>query len=402
MSGLPDARVLAVGGGQEQRGLLIQQLRQLGVVLVEQAADAAEALAWLDRAPFDLALLDIAAGASGEDDRPRGLDLLERLRRLGGAADRVPPVVVVSDVSDMDAVVRCVSLGAEDYLFKPVDPVLLHARVRASVEKKRLRDRTRDVLAARAAELAQARTLQQALLPSPLATATLTVDVLLQPAREIGGDFVDHFPIGPGLHAVLVGDVSDKGAAAALVMARAHALVHGLLIRPDAAELLADPARTLGIVNAALASRNEGSMFATVLLAVLDTASHRLRYCRAGHVPPWIRRAADGSIERLDALGGIPMGLFEDAEYESHEVGMAPGDLLLVVSDGVTEAEAPGDGNVQFGDAGVEACLRSYAGEDDAPLTLLALLLSRVRAHEAGRPAGDDLAALAVRFAATR
>ena len=98
-------------------------------------------------------------------------------------------------------------------------------------------------------------------------------------------------------------------------------------------------------------------------------------------------------IPGLDALGGVPLGVVDDAEYVSAEVALAPGDVLLAVSDGVTEAEAPGGS--QFGEAGVEACLNLCRGREDA---LLHTLLSRVRTHEAGRPAGDDLAALLLRI----
>src|SRR5215510_8251931 len=153
------AAVLVVDDVPENRDLLVRRLQRLGINEIEQAANGVEALAAIERRNFDLVLLDIMMP---ELD---GFGVLERLKANGRVNDL--PIVVISALSEIEPVVRCVELGAEDFIFKPFNPTLLRARVLASLEKKALRDRTREELRRKQAELAEARTLQLSLVPPP-------------------------------------------------------------------------------------------------------------------------------------------------------------------------------------------------------------------------------------------
>ena len=379
-----DAAVLVVDDVAENRDLLVRRLQRLGIKDIAQAANGIEALAAIERKNFQLVLLDIMMP---EMD---GFGVLERLKQDGRINDL--PVVVISALNEIDPVVRCVELGAEDFIFKPFNPILLRARVLASLEKKALRDHTREELRRKQAELNEARTLQLALAPPAFRGAiggrAVAIDVLLEPAKEVGGDLVDHFRIGDDLVVLALGDVSDKGAGAALVMARTHSLIRGLAARPDAKELFANPERAVDLINAALAGGNTNDMFVTFLLATVDLAQDRVAYVRAGHVPPFVRRAG-GAVERLGALGGLPLGMIEGTAYKSATVDFAAGDRLLVLTDGFTEAADPAD--VLFGEAPIEALLGQIAENDTAAL---ATLTAQVRAHEGGQPSSDDMAAV--------
>ena len=132
MSASPNAAVLVVDDVPENRDLLVRRLKRLGINEVEQAANGIEALAAIERRNFDLVLLDIMMP---EMD---GFGVLERLKENGRIHDL--PVVVISALNEIEPVVRCVELGAEDFIFKPFNPTLLRARVLASLEKKALRD----------------------------------------------------------------------------------------------------------------------------------------------------------------------------------------------------------------------------------------------------------------------
>jgi sigma-B regulation protein RsbU (phosphoserine phosphatase) len=380
----PDAAVLVVDDVAENRDLLVRRLQRLGIKDIEQATNGIEALAAIERKNFQLVLLDIMMP---EMD---GFGVLDRLKQDGRINDL--PVVVISALNEIDPVVRCVELGAEDFIFKPFNPTLLRARVLASLEKKALRDRTREELRRKQAELNEARTLQLALAPPPfrgaIGTHKVAIDVLLEPAKEVGGDLVDHFGIGDDLVVLALGDVSDKGAGAALMMARTHSLIRSLAARPDAKELFESPQRAVDLINAPLAHGNTTDMFVTFLLATVDLANNRLAYVRAGHVPPFVRRAG-GAVERLGALGGLPLGMIEGAAYKSEIVDFAAGDRILILTDGFTEAADPAD--ALFGDTPIETLLARMA-EDDT--TALARLFAQVRAHEAGRPSSDDMAAV--------
>jgi sigma-B regulation protein RsbU (phosphoserine phosphatase) len=258
------------------------------------------------------------------------------------------------------------------------------------------RDAAREELLRKQIELAEARTLQLALAPPSYRGAVggcaLQVDVLLEPAKEVGGDVVDHFRIGDDLLVLTLGDVSGKGAAAALMMARTHASFRAIAARPDAASLFRAPEEAAGLVNASLSDGNSSCMFVTMLLAAFDGHAGRLSYVRAGHVPPLLRRAG-GAIEQLDALGGLPFGLMEQGVYKSAIVDLCAGDELLVLTDGITEATHP-SGDLFGEDRVAEFIARGRL----SGTALLQRLLADVREFEAGRPQSDDIAAILLKL----
>jgi len=319
-----------------------------------------------------------------------GFGVLETLKADGRVNDL--PIIVISALNEIDPIVRCIELGAEDFIFKPFNPILLRARVMATLEKKFLRDSTRDELRRKQAELDEARALQLTLAPPDFHGAvngqTVSIEVVLEPAKEVGGDLVDHFRIGDRFVVLVLGDVSDKGAGAALMMARTHALIRSLAVRPDAEALFVQPEKAVGLINATLTEGNSGNVFVTFLLATIDLVEQRICYVRAGHVPPFLRRAA-GSVERLKAPGGLPLGLGEHVSYKSSTVAMEPGDRILIVTDGYTEAVDPA--GALFGDARVEAFMAAMRPDDAAPLRTLTDMM---RTFEAGLPAADDTAGI--------
>lgn len=383
-----NARVLVVDDVADNRDLLARRLARLGVGHVAQAEDGQAALAAIADGQFDLVLLDIMM--PGLD----GFGVLAALRDQGVLHEL--PVVVISAIGEMEAVVRCIGLGAEDFLPKPFDPVLLRARVSAVLDKQAMRLAMRRELERKRRELGEARGLQRALLPAAVEEPGLRADVLLESAREIGGDLVDMFRLGDGRLVLILGDVSDKGAAAAFFMARCHAVLRGLAARPDAASLFDDPAEVVRQANLALSQHNDACMFITLWLGVLEPASGAIRHLRAGAVAPW-RWSATAGLERWDASGGLPLGLVEGALYRATQSVLAPGDALLAVTDGVTEAENAE--LVQFGEAATAAWFAGAAADGAAPAPALAALLAAVRAHEAGTEATDDTAALFLRMA---
>ena len=254
------------------------------------------------------------------------------------------------------------------------------------------RDALREDLRRKQLELTEARTLQLSLVPPPFSGVVsgrlLSVDVMLEPAKEVGGDLVDYFWISSGFLAVILGDVSGKGAAAALMMARTHALFRSLANRPDAERLFRAPEEAVRIVNENLATANSSCMFVTLLLATFDVASGRLTYIRAGHLPPLLRRA-NGDVEKLSCSGGLPLGLMEDAVHTRASVDVHPGDGVLIITDGISEAADPSSN--LFGEGPViELLSRSRSSGRE----LLALLMTLVQEFEGTCPPADDKAAL--------
>jgi sigma-B regulation protein RsbU (phosphoserine phosphatase) len=196
----------------------------------------------------------------------------------------------------------------------------------AELEKARLRMEN---------ELNVGREIQMSMLPLifPAFPRRSEFDVfaLLEPAREVGGDFYDFFLIDDDHYCVCVGDVSGKGVPAALFMA-----VTKTLIKSRASNDFA-PASILTHVNNEISRNNDASMFVTIFLAILDLNTGKLRYSNAGHNPPYIRRG-DGELIRLDQRHGPVIGALEGMVFAQDSVALEPEDLLFAYTDGVTEA----------------------------------------------------------------
>lgn len=153
------------------------------------------------------------------------------------------------------------------------------------------------------------------------------------PCYEIGGDYYDFIERDDGRLVIALGDVSGKGTAAALLMSSLHAAVHA---QAGSHETLVE---TISAVNRYLADNIPPNRFVTLFYAELDPASGALSFLNAGHNPPLIVHAA-GTVEQL-ASGGLPLGIRRDAEYREGRTQLQPGDILVIYSDGVTEAASP-------------------------------------------------------------
>ncbi len=179
-------------------------------------------------------------------------------------------------------------------------------------------------------ELRVARSIQQTLLPKQLPELEgWEVSAYYQPAREVGGDFYDFISFADGHLGIVIGDVTDKGIPAALVMATTRSLLRG------AAERLRSPSAVLERANELLCPDIPQNMFVTCLYAILEPDTGRLRYANAGHNLPY-RRTTEG-IDELWATG-MPLGLMPDMTYEEKETTLEPGETLLLSSDGLVEA----------------------------------------------------------------
>ena len=239
-------------------------------------------------------------------------------------------------------------------------------------------------------ELKIAANIQQSMLPRGDAAGlprAVRVAAMLVPAKQVGGDFYDYFALRDGNLLFAVGDVSDKGIPAALFMARVTGLLRVL------GNSGASPERVLSDINARLVEGNDACMFVTVACGVLDTSSGEVKYVSAGHEPPLVRRV-DGTVVPLQAETGAAIGIDAPAEYRLARGYIAPGDTLLLYTDGVTEAEM-GD-HTQFGADRLIKLLSEGDAED--PSALIQRVVDSVGAHSADFHAGDDVTVLAVCF----
>jgi sigma-B regulation protein RsbU (phosphoserine phosphatase) len=199
-----------------------------------------------------------------------------------------------------------------------------------------LRNQLADAMAALDRELQVVGQIQRSLLPSRLPTIPgIEIAAHYVTSARAGGDYYDFFPLDDGAWGVFIADVSGHGTPAAVIMAITHALAHA---RPGAHT---PPGALLTYLNEQLArtyTRGNGT-FVTAFYAVLDPAARALTYASAGHNPPRLVRA--GRVMSLDRGAGLPLGLVGDETYDESEVSLAPRDLLLLYTDGITEAMAP-------------------------------------------------------------
>jgi serine phosphatase RsbU (regulator of sigma subunit) len=232
-------------------------------------------------------------------------------------------------------------------------------------------------------ELNVARRIQRELLPRQVPQPEgWCFEVFYEPAREVGGDFYDFYELGPGLVGLAVGDVTDKGMPAALVMASCRTVLRGIALgSPDL-----PPGEVLRRANELLVGDIPAGMFITCLYGILQPQTGNFLFANAGHNPP-VHRVA-GVAEQVRARG-MPLGLLTGMEYEEAVTSLAPGDVLVFTSDGITETHDP-DGRM-FGFKGLFDALSTH-GADVIP--------TLIRAQQAfagpGRDQEDDVTVIAV------
>lgn len=384
-----DVALLIVDDSSFNRLMLKRRLGELGYTNLTMAEDGEQGLAAIERQRFDVVLLDL------EMPKLDGIAVLEQLHAARGAA---PPVIVISALTEMTKIVRCIELGAEDYLPKSFDLPLLRARLGAVLEKKRLRDLADQRLALLEAELESARAAQLSLVPRDfraIAPGGFDLCAAMIPARQVGGDLYDAFRINPTTLLITVADVSGKGAPAGLTMARSLGLIRAAAVLLSAGGAIPDPADVIARANDDLSRDNDSQTFVTIALAVLDAATGAGRICVAGHEAPY-RIAAGGQVAVLTGLTRQPaMGVMEDYPYGSDPLRLEPGEGLLLFSDGVTEAEdAQSD---FFGRERLEGALVPCAGS--AAAGVVEAMLQAVDGFVAGAPQTDDITVLVLRRA---
>jgi sigma-B regulation protein RsbU (phosphoserine phosphatase) len=385
---LSGSRLLVVDDNDDNRYTLMLQLEIEGYRDISVAEDGEVALEMLRRGEFDLVLLDVMM------PKVDGYQVLEQLKADGRLRDL--PVIMISALNEIASVVRCIELGAVDYLPKPFDPVLLRARVGATLEKKQLQDAVRSHLDRMENELEAARQLQLSMVPTifpaPTKARPLEISAMMEPAREVGGDLYDFFERDDGMFCFLIGDVSGKGVPAALFMARTKSLVRlitRLARRADGAALMT--ADIVAMVNEELCQYNAEMMFVTLFFGVLDPKTGDLLFTNAGHNPPY--QLTGGNVAPLPMGKDRPLGIRVNSTYETGKVNLARGDAIYLFTDGVTEAT--NRKNELFTEERLEVVLRAAAGR--AVGDIVNAVSVAVQTFTDGAPQSDDITAMAIR-----
>ena len=265
----------------------------------------------------------------------------------------------------------------------------------ARIERERLREalfQERISTAETEGELQAARSIQLGMVPPRTRLQGLDsradLDAVLEPARSIGGDYYDAMKIGDDQIGFAVADVTGKGVPAALFMAMSKALTSAALSR-----MQADPATMVAAINAELLKDNSEAMGVAILLGILDLKSGEVSMVCAGHEDP-ILLSTEGKAERVRLEGGPPLCV-TDFDYPLETLTLRKGETLVLVTDGVTEAQ-----NAQGKLLGAKRLLADGAIEGGDATAIVEGIRDRVRTFEDGTEATDDLTVMAVRYLA--
>jgi sigma-B regulation protein RsbU (phosphoserine phosphatase) len=334
---------------------------------IETANSPAAVLDNLSTGDFDLLLMDLNYArdtTSGQE----GLDLLRSIRQL----DSGLPVVVMTAWGSVPLAVEAMRGGAQDFVEKPWDNSQLLSTVRRQIQNG----------AAEREELREAVATQQALLPKRIPRLPgCDVATAWKPLGKVGGDYLDLVPLDERRLGICVGDASGKGVPAALLMSNLQAAVHAL--SPEAPSTASLTTR----LNQILCANTAANKFITLFYGVLE--GRHLAYTNAGHNQPILVRAS-GEQLRLEQ-GGAVLGVFPDWVYQQGEVTLAPGDRLVLFSDGITEVE-----NTQGDQFGEERLLGIIAANRASDATALRKKILRTVADFSNGAQQDDATLLVI------
>jgi serine phosphatase RsbU (regulator of sigma subunit) len=237
-------------------------------------------------------------------------------------------------------------------------------------------------------ELQVAANIQMSILPEVLPIEeNCDFGARIVPARRVGGDFYDVFPVGGKRMGVLIGDVADKGIPSAIFMARTHALIMAEAARGGA------PGDVLRQVNYFLTHLEQSAQFVTVLYGLYDLSTGEFAYARAGHEPPLTVAGSSGEVIRLPLHPGQALGLLDEIVLDENTVRLSPGMSLLLFTDGLTDCRSP-----QGEPFGLERIRVTLAGMAGLPADeMCGRMLDTLLAWQAGAPQDDDVTLVALR-----
>jgi len=324
------AKILIVDDQEDNCAVLQRRLEKEGHTCAA-VYDGASALQRLAVEDFDLVLLDIMMPGIDGREVLRRIKTDEKLRHL--------PVIMISALDQIESVVACIEQGAEDYLPKPFNPVLLRARIGSSLDRKRLRDAEQAAFAALresqeklAGELSEAAAYVQGVLPAPLSDGPVRAAWEFLPSSSLGGDAFGYGPLRDGLFGICLLDVCGHGVGAALL---SISVLNVIRAESLPGVDFTDPGAVLAGLNSAFPMEKHGEMFFTAWCGIYDPATRLMRFAAGGH-PPAILVRPDGTTDVLAAKGPV-IGAMSGMKFAPAEMTIPPASRLFVFSDGAYE-----------------------------------------------------------------
>ncbi len=327
------AKILVVDDEPDLESLILQKFRskikakEYEFHFAQNGSEALDKIA--NDGTIDLILTDINMPVMD------GLTLLSKINELN---NKLIKSIIVSAYGDMENIRTAMNRGAYDFITKPIDLKDLEITIEKSLSEINLYKQamvSHNKLVALQQELDIATTIQTSILPKtfPAFPDRKEFDIYAKmiPAKEVGGDLYDFFLIDKYRLGVVIGDVSGKGIAAALLMAVCKTLIKATAYKGLPTDSV------LFEVNNLLVDESPPNMFVTVFYGVLDTRNGAFEYANGGHNSPYLI-SNDGTTKLLDDVGGLLLGTIKSTEYQSNIIMLKPGESIFFYTDGVTEA----------------------------------------------------------------
>ncbi len=383
------AKILVVDDEPDLQALISQKFRnkikakEYEFYFAENGVQALEKIAKDES--IDLILTDINMPVMD------GLTLLSKINELNNKLLRS---VIVSAYGDMENIRTAMNRGAYDFITKPIDLKDLEITIEKSLKeiqgyKSVLSAQTK--LIALQQELDIANVIQTSILrktfPAFPDRKEFDIYAKMLTAKEVGGDLYDFFLIDKYRLGVVIGDVSGKGIAAALLMAVCKTLLKATAYKGMSSDNI------LSEVNNVIAEESPSNMFVTLFYGVLDTRSGAFEYSNGGHNSPYLL-STDGKAKQLDNIGGLMIGAFKDVPYESNVIMIKPGESLFFYTDGITEAFNKDEEEFQ------ETRLAQVLNNKNSLTTneLVQQVFENVKTFADGVEQSDDITCLALKY----
>ena len=398
-----DETILVVDDNETNGDLLVRQLEVLGYQAV-RATNGQQAIAMIQQGIYDLILLDILM------PELNGYEVLQWIKQ---SSWRHIPVIMISAVDEIDSVVQCIELGAEDYLSKPFNPTLLKARISACLQKKQWRDRETLYLAQLAAANAQISQLNDCLQAENLRLSTelevtqrlqtmmlpqeqelslieqLEISGFMQPADEVGGDYYDVLQHDNRI-IIGIGDVTGHGLESGVLMLMVQTAVRTLMENNET-----EPKKYFEVLNRTIYKNLQRlNSDKNLTLCLLDYQDGILS-CSGQHEELIVVRSG-GSVERIDTIDlGFPLGLEEtiaDFVFQA-QIKLNEGDTVVLYTDGITESE--NNLGVQYGLE--RLCSLIQQNWQKSALEIRELVIENLQEHIGVEKIDDDITLVVIK-----
>ncbi|MGC1481535.1 MAG: SpoIIE family protein phosphatase [Chthoniobacterales bacterium] len=375
--------LLVVDDNAENRHIMRRLLERQGHT-VDEAPDGEVALEKVGEQAFDLVLLDVLMPKIDGNAALARMKADPKLRHI--------PVIMISALDGIAAVIKCIEAGAEDYLPKPFNPTLLRARIGACLEKKRLRDQEQKYLrtieetqARLSEELTEAANYVRSIIPPPL-EEPWKIDWRYFPSGELGGDAFGYHWIDDEHFAIYLLDVCGHGVGPALLSVTAINVIRsGSLAGTD----LRCPGDVLAALNNAFLMENQNNLYFTIWYGVVHAPTRRLRYASGGHPPSLLLRNGEAIPLRTN---GMMIGAVEDMSFPDAEFQLEGDDRLIVLCDGTYEVHRADGTMIDFED------FSGFMAEHGTDPGGLDALMEWVDTLQSGAPLKDDFSILRIQF----